>query len=592
MVSQGATKYQTLTFSYLCFYEKYFSNFNDMKTKKATIAAAILIFINIAPGKALPWNEEGTSQLGHVSTAHSTGDVHSTIHYDLTKLLAIKAGLTAEMAETLARYCALVDQINPKSNYPYSGVLNDISIPDTFSVWNESLAGTERGSWKQNSYKEYPPQYWHFPYRDPDDSISGTMTFGIDYPLPADLKYREPPYFWRIPLLNNYNLSSIRDWALYSAGNPGQPDNSTPCLVYYWEMNAIPHKYKEVQPGSIQALGIYLHSLADSYSHEHCMVTDTLRNHPTWSNACGLTYHSYYEFAYDTAIAAMEHATPCIQALWRAIMAYKAENNITTPALWTVDNNGFQDGDGIPDELENDYNAFTDETFLEKWISPTDIDFNEDGIINHYDHTSWRIFLCNNELNPMYKILELKVFLEGFYAGNGLMNQSRNDTANHFPGKVADKIIVELHNPAYYSTIVFSDTIYLFTDGKADLFVPVSNGDSYFITVRHRNSIQVVSANPVSFTGSFVDCNFASSAGATLGSNCKLLSPGLYGLFAGDSNADGAINQADMYNIKNAALVFSKGYLASDINGDGMVDANDLHLADNNAASFIAAATP
>jgi len=560
-----------------------------MKTRKATLAA-IFIFINLAPVKALPWNEEGTSQLGHVSTVHSTGEVHSTFHYDLTKLLLIKAGIAADQAESIARYCLLVDQINPKSNYPYPAALNNISIPDTYTGWNESLAGTERGSPQQNSYGENPPHYWHFPYRDPDDSISGGMTFGIPYPLPADLKYRDPPYYWRIPLLNNYNLSSIRDWALYSAGNAGKPDNSCPSIIYYY--NAILHQYKEVQPGSIQAFGILLHSLADSYSHEHCMVTDTIRSHPTWSNACGLTYHSFHEFAYDTAITAMEHATPCIQAIWRTIMAYKAEKNITTTALWTSDNNGFQDGDGIPDELENDYDSITDESFLEKWVSPAEVDFNEDGIINHSDHTSWRIFLCNNELNPLYKIVELKVFLEGLYAGNGLMNQARNDTANHFPGKVADRIIVELHNALNFSAIVYSDTIYLFSDGIANLFVPVADGSNYYITIRHRNSIAVTSAVPVSFACNFITGDFAVSAGTTFGSNIKQLSPGLYGLYAGDSNADGVIDQMDINSIRNAVSGFSKGYLTADINGDGIVDANDLLKADNNAANFISVETP
>ena len=125
----------------------------------------------------------------------------------------------------------MVDQINPKSNYPYPLALNPISIPDTYTGWNESLAGTERGNPQQNNYKEYPPQYWHFPYRDPSDTISGGMTFGIDYPLPENLSYRDAPYYWRVPLLNNYNLLNIKNWALYSTGSAGQPDNSAPCLI-------------------------------------------------------------------------------------------------------------------------------------------------------------------------------------------------------------------------------------------------------------------------------------------------------------------------------------------------------------------------
>ncbi len=557
---------------------------------RVSIALLLFLLLPFCKGYSLPWNEENTSQLGHVTTAHSTADVHSTIHYDLTKLLAIKAGLSLDMAEKLARYCVLVDQINPKSNYPYSLALNSISIPDTYPGWDESLAGTERGSPQQNSYQEYPPQYWHFPFRDPSDSISGTMTFGIDYPLPADLKYRDKPYFWRIPLLNNYNLSSVRDWALYSSGSLGQPDNSCPCPIYYF--NATTQQYKKVQPGSIQALGIYLHSLADSYSHEHCMVTDTLRSHPTWSDACGLTYHSFHEFAYDTAITAMQHATPCFQALWRAIIAYKATNNITAPALWLTDNNGFQDGDGIPDELENDLDLNTDESFLEKWIKPTDIDFNEDGVINHSDHTSWRIFLCNNEESPVYKIISIKVLLEGLYSANGLMNQAKDANGNHFVGNVADRIIVELHSAVNYTTIVFADTIYLNNQGKANIFVPIAFNSSYFITVKHRNSIAITSASPVSMAANFVDYNFANTQGSAFGNNQKLLLTGWFGLYSGDCNNDGHINQLDLNAIANLAATFSAAYQAEDLNGDGIIDAKDLALADNNCASFISANMP
>jgi hypothetical protein len=408
--------------------------------------------------------------------------------------------------------------------------------------------------------------------------------------LPADLKYREKPYYWRIPLVNNYNLNSIRDWALYSSGFLGKPDNSCPSLIYFY--NATTQQYEKVQPGSVQAMGIYLHSLADSYSHEHCMVTDTLRSHPTWSDACGLTYHSFYEFAYDTAIPAMAHATPCFQALWRALIAYKAENGFASPSLWAIDNNGFQDGDGIPDELENDEDTFTDETFLEKWIKPTDIDFNEDGIINHADHTSWRIFLCNNEISPVYKIISLNVLLEGLWAGNGLMNQAKDANGNHFVGNVSDRIVVELHSAINYGTIIFTDTIYLFKYGKANLFVPVAYNSSYFITVKHRNSIAITSASPVSMSGNFVDCNFANSQSSVFGNNQKPLSAACFGLFSGDCNQDGSINQLDLDAISNLAATFSSAYQTEDLNADGIVDAKDLTIADNNSASFVTAFTP
>jgi hypothetical protein len=65
--------------------------------------------------------------------------------------------------------------------------------------------------------------------------------------------------------------------------------------------------------------------------------------------------------------------------------------------LWIADNNGFGDGDGIPDQLEDDGDADTTESFVELWKNPAASDLNGDGLLNHSDHTTWRIQLCNLE---------------------------------------------------------------------------------------------------------------------------------------------------------------------------------------------------
>lgn len=361
-----------------------------MKNTKSFLILTISLFLWINNTRA--WNEEKTDSLGKATSVQSLGMVHSSFHYDLTLLLAVKMGFSPDTAELMARYCALVDQINPKQSHPYPLALNTISIPDTFPGWNESLAGIERGNPVANSYNERPSQYWHFPFRNPADTISGDMVYGT-YPVANKPKFRQLPYSWRIPLVAN--LPAIINWAIYGSGSPGFPDNSTPAQVMYFDMNT--QSYQPVQPGSIQAFAILLHCLGDTYSHEHCMVNDTLRSHPDTSAFCGLTYHSDYEFAYDEAIFAMNHAETAAQAVWRALREYKRILNIDKLSLWADDNNGFQDGDGIPDQLEDDYDSDYSETFIERWKTPAFEDLNNDEIINHSDHTTWRINLCNVE---------------------------------------------------------------------------------------------------------------------------------------------------------------------------------------------------
>jgi hypothetical protein len=357
------------------------------------IPAALLLLSLVSPPKEIkPWNEENTDSLGAVITAHSLGEVHSSVHYDLTRFLALKIGLSPDTAEIIARFCALVDQLNPKPGYPYHASLNSTSIPDTFPGWSESLAGTERGGFISNDQNEFTAQYWHFPFRDPGDTLTGVMAWGVEYPEAYDFAhFTGPPHFWRVPI--TYNLKSIMNWALYHGGQPGLPDDLTPVAVKYADAGS--SGYQLVQPNSIQAFAIFLHSLADSYSHEECMAKDTIRAHPASDPYCGLTYHSEHEFAYDATMRARQHADPCVQALWRALREYKRVNNISTPVLFTSDNNGFQDGDGIPDELEDDGDQDTTESFLELWKNPASTDLNGDGVINHSDHTTWRIHMCN-----------------------------------------------------------------------------------------------------------------------------------------------------------------------------------------------------
>ena len=358
---------------------------------KNIIFLLCLIFLT---GSAYSWNEEPTDSLGNVITVHSKRDEHSTFHYDLIKVLCLKAGFSKDTAEIIARFSALVDQINPKSNYPNKLALNNISIPDTFPDWVESISGTERGNPSKNQiYNETPAIYWHFPFRNPNDTITGPMMDG-EYPKTGDVSYRKYPYYWRVPF-NDY-MSNIKDWALYSKGGPGMPDRNSPDTLKFF--NTTTQNYEPIPQGSLAALGIFLHSLADSYSHENCAVNDTLRTHPQNIEGCGLDYHTVYEYAYTDSIYAGHQAEKGIQASWRALIEYKRVKNIISPLIWYKDNNGFQDGDGIPDELEDDGDDDHTESFIEKWKSPSQYDFNFDGIINQADHSTWRIRVCNNEI--------------------------------------------------------------------------------------------------------------------------------------------------------------------------------------------------
>jgi hypothetical protein len=188
------------------------------------------------------------------------------------------------------------------------------------------------------------------------------------------------------------------------------------------------------------------------------------------------------------------------------------------------------------------------------------------------------------------KNLMLTLYLEGLFNG-GSMAKAQNASGDEFMGDVADKITVELHNAGAYSTIVYSvSDIALSTTGQANVTIPGRNYGSYYVTVKHRNSLETTTAVPVSFSNGTIEYSFDVPSKA-FGNNLKGVNES-YCIYAGDVNGDGLINAADINSLHSAASIFSIGYITDDVNGDGIVDAMDLILTDNNAANFIAVKKP
>ncbi len=194
--------------------------------------------------------------------------------------------------------------------------------------------------------------------------------------------------------------------------------------------------------------------------------------------------------------------------------------------------------------------------------------------------------------SDLMKQLQLTINLEGLWNGTS-MNKTQGTSGDQYPGNIADKITVELHHAANYITIVYSATgVNLTTSGQAAVSVPGTKSGSYYLAVKHRNSIETVSAAPVSFSGLNVNYNFTDNITKAFGNNQKLLPTGVYGLFTGDTNGDGLVNALDLIGIGADAGNFVSGYVNADLNGDGIVDALDLIPADNNAAGFVSVKKP
>ncbi len=207
-------------------------------------------------------------------------------------------------------------------------------------------------------------------------------------------------------------------------------------------------------------------------------------------------------------------------------------------------------------------------------------------------YTSGSVILSTGfQQSDLMKQIMLTLFPEGLWNGNGL-NKSQNESGDQYTGNTADKITIELHNAADYGTVAYSASgINLSTSGQAAVSVPGTNSGSYYLTVKHRNSIETVSALPLALSGTTISYNFTDNAGKAFGDNMKALD-GIYVIYGGDVNQDGVVDGLDMIPVDNQAANFGTGYIPEDINGDGSIDALDMIVLDNNAAGFIAAVLP
>jgi len=187
---------------------------------------------------------------------------------------------------------------------------------------------------------------------------------------------------------------------------------------------------------------------------------------------------------------------------------------------------------------------------------------------------------CNGMLDDSCsQFLHVKLFIEGFYEGNGMMIPVVNPVS--YPS-LCDTVTIRLHSVMPPYSILFSVKDVIDVMGNGEFHFPDDViGNEYFISVRHRNALETWSMNPVLFAGN-VNYNFALDASEAFGSNMKNLGDGNFAFFSGDINHDGAINLFDLSFMESTGSDFGTGYNISDLTGDGFIESSDFSLIENN----------
>ena len=190
-------------------------------------------------------------------------------------------------------------------------------------------------------------------------------------------------------------------------------------------------------------------------------------------------------------------------------------------------------------------------------------------------------------VDPCSSIVNLKLHIEGYYDVN--TDAMRNVNAIQGIGTSetdVDMITVELRNTGTYA-LAATTTAMLQTNGMAiAVFIPQIDG-SFYIVVKHPNTIQTWSATPVLISAETPTYDFTDAVSKAYGNNMSEVEPGVWAIYSGDINQDEAVDPSDYSLWEVDANNFEFGDFATDLNGDGAVDPTDFSIWEMNANNFV-----
>jgi hypothetical protein len=193
------------------------------------------------------------------------------------------------------------------------------------------------------------------------------------------------------------------------------------------------------------------------------------------------------------------------------------------------------------------------------------------------------IYYKRNPIDSLIRLsLNLTAFIEGFY----------DPVKNNM---ISDTVRIYLKNASSPFINIDSSKGLLSSSGAGNfLFLNAMNGVSYYLVVKHRNSIETWSSVPITFITGSSSYTFADLQSQAYGNNIIQVdnSPVQYANYSGDVNQDGTIDAADLSIIENNVANSVTGYVDSDLTGDDFVDGSDLSLVENNAAQGVSVVSP
>jgi hypothetical protein len=195
--------------------------------------------------------------------------------------------------------------------------------------------------------------------------------------------------------------------------------------------------------------------------------------------------------------------------------------------------------------------------------------------------------------NSCNSIVNLKLFIEGYYLGAGTMQSVLLNKGVGTSATDVESITVELRNATTYS-IVASTAAMLQIDGRVSCVYPTAPRGSFYVVIKSKNAVQTWSANPITVGITPVTYDFSTLSAKAYGNNLKeiITGEGIYGLYSGDINQDEFINSSDVTDLNSDIFNSEFGDRPTDLNGDGVVDGSDVTFYYNNAYNSVLSSHP
>jgi hypothetical protein len=241
-----------------------------------------------------------TSGFNADATQAITGlQTHSSFHYEMVRVLAILAGFNKNEAEQVAVAGEAVD-LGTFTGYKLANGARTLTIRNT---------------------NRFGPngRFYHFARRSSQyeqAEAAGSKSNTCEYFIGGDRgNPNTAPCTIKGP-----ELDQIKNWAFALPG-PKPTSDQLPT-------NKLG---KPINPKTLVALGIYLHAIGDTYSHEQCMIVQSFRFHKPKPPSCNANWHTDYpqgDFGQGlpfTRAAANE--------VWRALRQYKGADGSNPPSF-------------------------------------------------------------------------------------------------------------------------------------------------------------------------------------------------------------------------------------------------------------------